>query len=54
MRACSRCAAVFVSVAQAHSADRIGDEPIDRTTADHAAKVALAAARAGALRSDPA
>ena len=29
-------------------------EPIDRTTADNAAKVALAAARAGALRSDPA
>ena len=28
-------------------------EPIDRTTADNAAKVALAAARAGALRSDP-
>jgi AcrR family transcriptional regulator len=29
-------------------------EPIDRTTADNAAKVALAAARAGALSSDPA
>jgi AcrR family transcriptional regulator len=29
-------------------------EPIDTTTADNAAKVALAAARAGALRSDPA
>jgi hypothetical protein len=29
-------------------------EPIDRTTADNAAKVALAAARAGALRSDQA
>ena len=29
-------------------------EPIDRITADNAAKVALAAARAGALRSDPA
>jgi AcrR family transcriptional regulator len=29
-------------------------EPIDRTTADNAAKVAFAAARAGALRSDPA
>src|ERR1039457_5206571 len=29
-------------------------EPIDRTTADNAAKGALAAARAGALRSDPA
>ena len=29
-------------------------EPIDRTTADNAAKVALAAARAGALRSAPA
>jgi AcrR family transcriptional regulator len=29
-------------------------EPIDRTTADNAAKVALAAARAGALRPDPA
>ena len=29
-------------------------EPIDRTTADNAAKIALAAARAGALRSDPA
>jgi AcrR family transcriptional regulator len=29
-------------------------EPIDRTTADNAAKVTLAAARAGALRSDPA
>ena len=29
-------------------------EPIDRTTADNAAKVALAAARAGALSSAPA
>ena len=29
-------------------------EPIDRNTADNAAKVALAAARAGVLRSDPA
>src|SRR5450755_766517 len=29
-------------------------EPIDRTTADNAAKVALAAARGGALSSDPA
>jgi hypothetical protein len=28
-------------------------EPIDTTTADNAAKVALAAARAGALKSDP-
>ncbi len=32
--------------------DLVTAEPIDRTTADNAAKVALAAARAGALKSD--